>query len=45
MFENLSSKLDSIFKRLKGHGKLTEQNIQEALKGGEDRPLGGRCQF
>lgn len=32
MFENLSSKLDSIFKRLKGHGKLTEQNIQEALK-------------
>ena len=32
MFENLSSKLDAIFKRLKGHGKLTEQNIQEALK-------------
>src|SRR4030067_2644551 len=32
MFENLSSKLDTIFKRLKGHGKLTEQNIQEALK-------------
>jgi signal recognition particle subunit SRP54 len=32
MFENLSEKLDGIFKRLKGHGKLTEQNIQEALK-------------
>ena len=32
MFENLSSKLDAIFKRLKGHGKLTEQNIKEALK-------------
>ncbi len=32
MFENLSSKLDSIFKKLRGHGKLTEQNIQEALK-------------
>jgi signal recognition particle subunit SRP54 len=32
MFENLSAKLDSVFKRLKGHGKLTEQNIQEALK-------------
>jgi len=32
MFENLSDKLDGIFKRLKGHGKLTEQNIQEALK-------------
>lgn len=32
MFENLSSKLDAIFKKLRGHGKLTEQNIQEALK-------------
>jgi len=32
MFETLSSKLDEIFKRLKGHGKLTEQNIKEALK-------------
>jgi signal recognition particle subunit SRP54 len=32
MFENLSSKLDAVFKRLKGHGKLTEQNIKEALK-------------
>jgi signal recognition particle subunit SRP54 len=32
MFENLSSKLDAIFKRLKGHGKLTDQNIREALR-------------
>ena len=32
MFESLSTKLDAVFKRLKGHGKLTEQNIQEALK-------------
>jgi signal recognition particle subunit SRP54 len=32
MFENLSTKLDTIFKKLRGHGKLTEQNIQEALK-------------
>ena len=32
MFENLSSKLDAVFKRLRGHGKLTEQNIREALK-------------
>jgi signal recognition particle subunit SRP54 len=32
MFENLSAKLEGIFKRLRGHGKLTEQNIQEALK-------------
>ncbi len=32
MFDNLSSKLEAIFKKLRGHGKLTEQNIQEALK-------------
>ena len=32
MFENLSTKLDPIFKKLRGHGKLTEENIQEALK-------------
>ena len=32
MFENLSTKLEGIFKRLRGHGKLTEENIQEALK-------------
>jgi len=32
MFESLSSKLDAVFKKLRGHGKLTEQNIQEALK-------------
>ena len=32
MFDNLSAKLDGIFKRLRGHGKLTEQNIHEALK-------------
>jgi signal recognition particle subunit SRP54 len=32
MFESLSAKLDSVFKRLKGHGKLTEENIQGALK-------------
>jgi len=32
MFESLSNKLDAVFKKLRGHGKLTEQNIQEALK-------------
>ncbi|MBU1169811.1 MAG: signal recognition particle protein [Proteobacteria bacterium] len=32
MFENLSDKLASVFKNLKGHGKLTENNIEEALK-------------
>ncbi len=32
MFENLTEKLNLTFKRLKGHGKLREQNIDEALK-------------
>ena len=32
MFESLSDKLDSVFKKLKGHGKLTESNIEDALK-------------
>lgn len=32
MFEELSLRLDSIFKKLKGQGKLTEANIKEALR-------------
>ncbi|MHC4459271.1 MAG: signal recognition particle receptor subunit alpha, partial [Planctomycetota bacterium] len=32
MFENLSDKLSTIFKKLKGHGKLTEKNIESGLK-------------
>jgi len=32
MFENLSDKLNNIFKQLKGHGRLTEKNIEEGLK-------------
>ncbi len=32
MFENLTDKLNQTFKRLRGHGKLSEQNIDEALK-------------
>jgi signal recognition particle subunit SRP54 len=32
MFDSLSEKLDAVFKRLKGHGKLTENNISEALR-------------
>ncbi len=32
MFDNLSSRLESVFKKLKGHGKLTEKNIEEGLK-------------
>ncbi|NLI34225.1 MAG: signal recognition particle protein [Deltaproteobacteria bacterium] len=32
MFENLSDRLQKILKNLRGQGKLTEGNIQEALK-------------
>ncbi len=32
MFDSLTDKLSSVFKKLRGHGKLTEQNISEALK-------------
>lgn len=32
MFDNLSNRLDSVFKKLKGHGKLTEKNIEDGLK-------------
>ncbi|CCK81506.1 MULTISPECIES: signal recognition particle protein [Desulfobacula] len=32
MFENLSDRLDSVFKKLKGHGTLNEKNIDDGLK-------------
>ena len=32
MFDNLSDRLDSVFKKLKGHGTLTENNIEDGLK-------------
>lgn len=32
MFENLSDRLDGVFKKLKGHGKLTEKNVEQGLK-------------
>lgn len=32
MFDTLSDKLNLVFKKIKGHGKLSEKNIQEALK-------------
>ena len=32
MFDNLSDKLQKIFKNLRGQGKLTEANIREALR-------------
>jgi signal recognition particle subunit SRP54 len=32
MFDNLSDKLAQVFKSIKGHGKLTEKNVQDALR-------------
>jgi len=32
MFEELTDRLEVVFKKLRGHGKLTEKNIAEALK-------------
>ncbi len=32
MFDNLSDKLALVFKKVKGHGKLSEKNVQEALR-------------
>jgi signal recognition particle subunit SRP54 len=32
MLEELTSKLESTFKRLRGYGKLTEKNIEDSLK-------------
>jgi len=32
MFENLNDKLGSVFKKLKGQGKLNEKNIEDGLK-------------
>lgn len=32
MFDNLSDKLSLVFKKIKGHGKLSEKNIQDALR-------------
>ncbi len=32
VFENLSSKLQTVFKKLRGQGRLTEKNIEEAMR-------------
>ena len=32
MFDSVSDKLNEVFKKLKGHGKLTEKNVEEGLR-------------
>ncbi|MEE4136219.1 MAG: signal recognition particle receptor subunit alpha, partial [Desulforhopalus sp.] len=31
MFETLTDRLEGVFKKLRGHGRLTEENIGEAM--------------
>ena len=32
MFEELTGKLETVFQKLRGYGKLSEKNIQESLR-------------
>jgi signal recognition particle subunit SRP54 len=32
MFENLTDRLEGVFKKLRGHGRLSEENIEEAMR-------------
>jgi signal recognition particle subunit SRP54 len=32
MFDTLSDRLESVFKKLRGQGRITERNIEEALR-------------
>ncbi|RKY71815.1 MAG: signal recognition particle protein, partial [Candidatus Latescibacterota bacterium] len=32
MFDDLSAKLEGVFKKLRRHGKLSESNIKDALR-------------
>jgi hypothetical protein len=41
MFDSLSEKLESVFKKLRGQGVMTEENIKEALR--EVRPQTRGC--
>ena len=43
MFESLTDKLELTFKRLRGQGKITENNIDDALRDVRLALLRGRC--
>ena len=38
MFDTLSDRLEGVFKKLKGQGRITERNIEDALR--EVRQIG-----
>src|ERR1039457_1364892 len=41
MFENLTDKLQRVFKNLRGQGKLTQEHVDEALAGIREALLAG----
>ena len=41
MFDNLTDKLQRVFKNLRGQGKLTEEHVDEALAGIREALLEG----
>ena len=43
MFEALTQRLEAIFDRLRGAGRLTEENIQEALRASPGGSPAGGC--
>ena len=44
-FESLTDRLAGVFKKLKGHGKLSEADIKAAMAGGPHGPAGSRRQL
>ena len=42
-FENLSERFQAAFNKLRGKGKLTDEDVNEALN--ETRFVGSGCQF
>ncbi len=43
MFENLSDRLSHTFKSIRGHAKLSEENIPAGFAGSANCITGGRC--
>ena len=44
-FESLTDKLQNVFKKLRGKGRLTEEDVKVALKEVKMALLGSRCKL
>lgn len=44
-FDSLTEKLQNVFKNLRSKGRLTEADVQEALKEIKRGASGGRCKL